>query len=161
MKVIFLDFNSVLDTNIKMNEINYDNLQRLKRIVMETGAKIVISSSIKNSYYMTGVYSQMLQMVLYRLISEGFDVVGMTKYLENRELEIATYLMEHKDIENYCIIDDDYDMESMKEHMVKLPNQIENGQMGLDEYHTEMAINILGRIPKEEKEMKLKLASKM
>lgn len=161
MKVIFLDFNGVLDTNIKMNEINYDNLQRLKRIVMETGAKIVISSSIKNSYYMTGVYSQMLQMVLYRLISEGFDVVGMTKYLENRELEIATYLMEHKDIENYCIIDDDYDMESMKEHMVKLPNQIENGQMGLDEYHTEMAINILGRIPKEEKEMKLKLASKM
>lgn len=161
MKVIFLDFNGVLDTNIKMNEINYDNLQRLKRIVMETGAKIVISSSIKNSYYMTGVYSQMLQMVLYRLISEGFDIVGMTKYLENRELEIATYLMEHKDIENYCIIDDDYDMESMKEHMVKLPNQIENGQMGLDEYHTEMAINILGRIPKEEKEMKLKLASKM
>ena len=161
MKVIFLDFNGVLDTNIKMNEINYDNLQRLKRIVMETGAKIVISSSIKNSYYMTGVYSLMLQMVLYRLISEGFDVVGMTKYLENRELEIATYLMEHKDIENYCIIDDDYDMESMKEHMVKLPNQIENGQMGLDEYHTEMAINILGRIPKEEKEMKLKLASKM
>ena len=76
-------------------------------------------------------------------------------------IEIATYLMEHKDIENYCIIDDDYDMESMKEHMVKLPNQIENGQMGLDEYHTEMAINILGRIPKEEKEMKLKLASKM
>ena len=151
MKVIFWDFNGVLDTNIKMNEINYDNLQRLKRIVMETGAKIVISSSIKNSYYMTGVYSQMLQMVLYRLISEGFDIVGMTKYLENRELEIATYLMEHKDIENYCIIDDDYDMESMKEHMVKLPNQIENGQMGLDEYHTEMAINILGRIPKEEK----------
>lgn len=160
MKVIFLDFNGVLDTNIKMNEIDYDNLQRLKYIVAETGAKIVISSSIKNSYYLTGVYSQMLQKVLFRLVSEGLDVIGLTPYLENRELEISTYLSEHSEIENYCILDDDYDMESMKEHMVKLPPQIMEGQVGLDNYYMEKAIDILGRIPKKEEEMILSLTPK-
>lgn len=47
MKVIFLDFNGVLDTYENMDEINPDNLQRLKHIANETEAKIVISSSSK------------------------------------------------------------------------------------------------------------------
>ena len=45
MNVIFLDFNGVLDTYENMDEINEGNLQRLKHIVDETNAKIVISSS--------------------------------------------------------------------------------------------------------------------
>ena len=44
MKVIFLDFNGVLDTYDNMDEINPDNLNRLKHIVDETNSKIVISS---------------------------------------------------------------------------------------------------------------------
>lgn len=54
MNVIFLDFNGVLDTYENMDEINKENLQRLKHITEETNAKVVISSSLKNSYYYTG-----------------------------------------------------------------------------------------------------------
>lgn len=54
MKVIFLDFNGILDTWCEMDVINYDNLQRLKRIVNETDSKIVISSSIKTGYVNSG-----------------------------------------------------------------------------------------------------------
>lgn len=46
MKVIFLDFNGVLDTYYSLDEIDKDNLLRLKKIVSDTGASIVISSSI-------------------------------------------------------------------------------------------------------------------
>lgn len=45
MNVIFLDFNGVLDTYENMDEINKENLQRLKHIIEETNAKVVISSS--------------------------------------------------------------------------------------------------------------------
>lgn len=48
MKLLFLDYNGVLYTSINMNEIDYLNLQRLKIIIEETGAKIVLTSSIKN-----------------------------------------------------------------------------------------------------------------
>ena len=47
-KVIFLDFNGVLDTRLCMDDINEDNLKRLQHIVSETGAEVVISSSLKN-----------------------------------------------------------------------------------------------------------------
>ena len=36
MNVIFLDFNGVLDTYENIDEINIDNLKRLKNIVDET-----------------------------------------------------------------------------------------------------------------------------
>lgn len=47
MKVVFLDYNGVLDTSVNMDEVDYLNLQRLKKIIKETGAKIVLTSSIK------------------------------------------------------------------------------------------------------------------
>lgn len=145
MKVIFLDFNGVLDTNEKMDEINSDNLKRLKHIVEETNAKIVISSSIKRSYYYTGKYSKMLIELINRITEEEMEVIGITPNAKTREEEIQDYLNEHPEIENFCIIDDDYDMESFKSHMVKLPCQIEVGQMGLDDYHMNMAIEILNK----------------
>lgn len=36
MKVIFLDFNGVLDTYERMDEINFDNLERLKFIINQS-----------------------------------------------------------------------------------------------------------------------------
>lgn len=57
MNVIFWDFNGVLDTYENIDKINKENLQRLKYIVDETNAKVVISSFLKNSYYYTGYFS--------------------------------------------------------------------------------------------------------
>ena len=107
MKVMFLDFNGVLDTYYNMDEINIDNLKRLK-----------------NSYFYTGRF---------------------TKHLE----EIEDYLSTNNEIENFCIIDDDYDMEKFKDYLVKLPSQMKEGQMGLDDEHMLMAIKILNNNKKK------------
>lgn len=60
MKVIFLDFNGVLDTNTNMDIIDKDNLLRLKKIVDETNSNVVISSSLKNNSYKEGKYTENL-----------------------------------------------------------------------------------------------------
>ena len=145
MKVIFLDFNGVLDTYEKMNEIDSENLKRLKKIVDLTGAKIVISSSIKNSYWYLGCMSTMLKMLVDTLTENGMEVIGFTPLCKSREEEIISYLESNDDISNYVILDDDYDMPLLQDHLVKLPSQsIGITQTGLQDEHVEEAINILG-----------------
>ena len=68
MKVIFLDINGVFDTYEKMDEIDSINLQRLKNIVDKIGAKVVISSSLKNSYYETGHFSQYFLYIVRKIL---------------------------------------------------------------------------------------------
>lgn len=143
MKVVFLDFNGVLDTYDNMDEINFSNLKRLKHIIDETNSKVVISSSKKDSYYYTGHLSESLLSIIRELEKENIEVIGITPKATTREQEIQLYLDLHPDIENFCIIDDDYEMESFKDNIVKLPSQMEEGQMGLDDYHMNMAIEIL------------------
>ncbi len=65
MKVIFLDFNGVLDTYYSLDEIDKDNLLRLKKIVSDTGASIVISSSI-------------IKELINILLENDIDVTGIT-----------------------------------------------------------------------------------
>ena len=145
MNVIFLDFNGVLDTHENIDEININNLQRLKHIVDVTNSKVVISSSLKNSYYYTGHYSRHLQNIVNEIENIGIEIIGITPKAKTREEEIKMYLSHHPEIDNYCILDDDYDMESLKENLVKLPSQMENDQMGLDEHYMNKAIKILSR----------------
>lgn len=146
MKVIFLDFNGVLDTWFEMDKINYDNLQRLKWIVRETEAKVVLTTSNKRSYVTSGVMNPIMVMLTTRLMEEGIDVIGVTPNADTREHEIMLYLYEHPEIENYVIIDDDYDMEKLADHLVKLPCQnIGQEQLGLQKEHAEKAIKILGK----------------
>ena len=121
MKVIFLDSNGVLDTHDNMDEINYNNLQRLKCVVNETNAKVVISSSLKNSYYYTGHLSKHLQEIIKQIENEGIEVIDITPKAKTREEEIELYLHEHPEIENFCIIYDDYEMNNLKDNLVKLP----------------------------------------
>lgn len=130
MKVIFLDFNGVLDTSEKMDIVDMDNLRILREIVDRMNAKIVISSSIKNAYYYAGKHSKIMNYLLETLINYGVEIYGITPRKETREEEIQEYLLKHKEIDDYLIIDDDYFFESMKEHMVKLIPQ-ECGGNGL------------------------------
>lgn len=146
MNVIFLDYNGVLDTNDNMDVINLDNLQRLKYIVDETNSKVVLTTSKKNSFYITGVLNQKLQEDIKLMENTGIEVIGITPKANTREEEIELYLSAHLEVENFCIIDDDYEMEKFADNLVKLPNQIEDGQMGLDDYHMNVAIKILKRI---------------
>jgi len=145
MKVVFLDFNGVLDTCENMDQIDKENLERLKYIVDKTGAKIVISSSLKNSYYFTGHFSKHLQKIIQEIESVGIEIIGITPYVGDREKEIELYLAGHPEIDTYCILDDDYEMEALKENLVKLPPQMQIGQDGLNDEHVDLAIKILNK----------------
>lgn len=145
MNVIFLDINGVLDTYDNMDVIDTGNLNRLKQLVDMFNAKVVISSSLKNSFYLTGHYSKLLQGIMDTLLEAGIDVLGITPRGNSREEEIKMYLSHHPEISNYCILDDDYDMESLKEHLVRLPMQMSEGQKGFTQEYMDQAIGILGR----------------
>lgn len=144
MNVIFLDFNGVLDTYENIDVIDIGNLNRLKELVEMFDAKVVISSSLKNTFYYTGHYSKMFQGIIETLLESGIDVIGITPKCKTREEEIQLYLRNHPEISNYCILDDDYDMDSLSEHLVKLPAQMEENQKGFTEEYLVKAIRILG-----------------
>ena len=143
MKVIFLDFNGILDTCVKPNVIDYDNLQRLKQIVIKTNAKIVISSSIKNQFLITGVYGKVLKSLLEVFVIEGIEVIGMTEMMENREFEITSYLLNHDDITDFVILEAKEELSTFKDKVVKLQNPNYSEYMGLDDYDVKKAISIL------------------
>lgn len=145
MNVVFLDINGVLDTHENMDVIDHGNLSRLKQLIDMFDAKVVISSSLKNTFYLTGHYSRLLQGIIDTLLASGIDVVGITPQGSNREEEIKMYLSNHPEISNYCILDDDYDMESLREHLVKLPMQMNEGQNGFTQEYLDKAVGILGR----------------
>lgn len=146
MNVVFLDFNGVLDTFENMDVIDVDNLNRLKKIVDLSNSKVVLTTSNKNIFYYSGQIRGILKYLIDSLLSVGIDVIGMVPMLSNREDEIIAYLMEHPEVENYVILDDDYDMPRLSSHLVKLPSQmIGFEQKGLEDVHVEKALNILGK----------------
>ena len=73
-----------------------------------------------------------MQNLINVLHSYDIEVLGYTKELNSREEEIIDYLKTHPEITNYCILDDDYFFESMKEHQIKLTSQMDGGN-GLQE----------------------------
>lgn len=144
MKVIFLDFNGVLDNSENFNIVDPDNLAILKEVIDETGAKVVISSSIKNTYFYAGHHNRVMEYLIDVLTENNIEISGLTPWLKNREKEIQDYLENNQDVEEYCILDDDYFFESMKEHMVKLKHQLLGGN-GLKEIDKNQIIKILKR----------------
>lgn len=145
MKVIFLDFNGVLDTWENMDIVDPQNLQRLKNIVDQTGAKIVISSSVKTSYFFTGTFNVVFLHLVDSLKKANIEVVGMTPLARGRETEITMYLESHPEIENFCILDDEGEMEPYKDNFVKLPIQSAEYPNGLNDEQMNLAIAILNR----------------
>lgn len=142
MKVIFLDFDGVITT--PNGNLSTEKMNLVERIIKETGARIVISSSWR---------SCSLEKTLETLSKEMFSlskyVVGITKrlyimdgdgecYGSLRGIEIAEYVDSHN-VENYVIIDDDLDMLlEQKKYLVKI-----NTFLGLQESDIEKAIKIL------------------
>lgn len=145
MKVIFLDFNGVLDTWENMNIVNQDNLMRLKKIVEETQAQIVISSSVKTSFFFTDQFNEVYKYLLFSLQEAALEVLGITPLARGKEQEIKAYLDSHPEVENFCILDDDYEMPSFKEHIVKIPLQSKEYPNGLTDEHVDEAIAILNK----------------
>lgn len=135
MKVIFLDFNGVLDTYDNFDVIDKSNLYVLVDAINLTDSKVVITSSNKDYFYRNGKHNEIMKNLINILHEYNVEVLGYTKKLGSREEEIIDYLYNHPEIEHYCIIDDDYFFESMANHMIKLTSQMDGGN-GLKETST-------------------------
>ena len=147
MKVIFLDFDGVINNWETFEGVNLENLLNLKKIVDKTNAKIVVTSSKKYDFQRNVNLISYEKSVCYNvyvkaIMCVGLDVYDYTEYINgDREQEILQYLQNHKDITEYLILDDDYVIESLKEHEVYL-----DLYKGITEEHIEPSINILNGI---------------
>lgn len=148
MNIIFLDVDGVLNSDefrterymilkraVKAEEF-FDPtcLKCLKKIVEETDAKIVVTSSAMiNDMDLLGK----------KLGEYGISVLDKTAhYGDRRGTQIREWLSEHNDVENYIILDDDYFMDypGLDDHIVK--TSFYSGR-GLNESHVQKAIKLL------------------
>lgn len=156
-KYIFLDIDGVLNSNFFFIErsqsdrwkeayekypqeiahgvcsIDERTVNRLNRIIKETGAKIVVSSSWRHDPYLQSIFS------VVGIEATIFDITPLSQSRIRGE-EIQAWLCQHPEPCKYVILDDDCDM---------LPEQypyfIQTDclKWGLDDNDVELAIKIL------------------
>lgn len=143
MKIIFLDFDGVITIPPKWY-IRPEKIKWIKKIVDETGAKIVVSSSWRMS-----TVEKTKDIILDRpkrcprnkmlqwFVDNLYDVTHTYKGLRGEE--IKDWLNDHPEVENYVIIDDDGDMlDEQIYHFVQT-----NYEHGIGESEAIYAIKIL------------------
>ena len=147
MKVIFLDFDGVITIPPKWY-LKADKIKWIKRIVDETAAKIVVSSSWRmqtvEETRKSMIYKEKRcprNKMLYWLIDNLYDVTPWVGLGNGRGGEIQQYLNNHPEIDNYVIIDDDGDMwDSQLYHFVQT-----NYEDGITETEAIRAIKVLNK----------------
>lgn len=149
MKIIFLDFDGVITIPPKWN-LNANKIKLIKKLVEETNAKIVISSSWRHSNLEDTIKSIIgytkkcpKTKMFYWLIDNIYDITPHfcdNKYKNTgRGGEIQTWLDKHPEVENYIIIDDDSDMlNSQLYHFIQT-----DYQTGFTEHEYELAYKVL------------------
>ena len=147
MRVIFLDVDGVLN-NDESSELTKDYwtkpedclIKKLKKIVDETDAQIVLSSDwrLDRDEEEEDFHYLALVKMLYKY---NLGILDFTPYLGNvsRGTEISEYLSDHEDeIESFVILDDRCDMEPVKDNLVKT-----NPRIGLTDEDVKEAIKML------------------
>lgn len=156
MKIIFLDIDGVLNSHIYdgerdwkvLSDIDETRLPLVKKLVDETGAKIVLSSSWRSHWSVDpqlcdddGVY-----------INKTFEKYGLEifdktpefdRYVERHD-EIKSYLADRGEkIESFVIIDDSpFGWNELNDFFVKTNPHFGRG---LEEIHVKRAIEILNK----------------
>lgn len=156
MKIIFLDIDGVLNSaeffarrhkatglmqgGSRPQSINPDALRRLERLVEETGAEIVVSST-----WRIGRTKQDLQKLLRMAGFKYWNlIIGRTpttnSFNERRGREIKLWLDQHVGEEEprFVILDDDSDMDELLDHLVKSANK-----RGLTDEEVDAAVAML------------------
>jgi hypothetical protein len=133
LKVLFLDIDGVLNSrdwylrrdrdaeDRPLNELDPDAVRRLERLLQETSAKVVVSSTWRILHKLPTIWRLMRQ--------KGLSLESARLFLDKtpvsrsrfRGEEIQEWLRAHEgEIEGYAIVDDDSDMlEAQKPHFVK------------------------------------------
>jgi hypothetical protein len=146
MNIIVLDVDGVLNMHGSggLYTLNKKRLRLLDKIVKETDAKVVVSSTWRIDY-------QHMRKLRNCLGYRGIKIVGVTDQLGKsasgeryyRGHEIQKWLDEHPEVNNYVILDDDSDM---------LDSQLRNfvqtdGKIGLTDTLAYRAAYILNNGP--------------
>jgi len=146
IKVIFLDVDGVLNSDKTMRVtknncafVGARQMKNLRRIVKETGAKVVLSSDWRydrDDPVLNGDFLELKR----ELFKYGIRLYGFTPELPSahRGAEIDRWLQEHEEVENFVILDDRTDIEPNKSHWVQTVMS-----SGLDAGKTEEAIKII------------------
>lgn len=160
MKIIFLDIDGVLNcTDAPMNNdcfVDDDKIMLLKRIVDETGANIVLTSSWRDGWYDQDlgehtVIRELYETLVRKLAEYDLELMDKTSRLGTyRRDEIESWMTEcGEKIEAYVILDDleAWHFEGMTDRFVKADRRV-----GLTEQLATMAINVLngGRMDEDE-----------
>lgn len=146
MNIIFLDIDGVLNSHRKLKEV-YDKthkphsgynypfdelcLENLKTLVEATNSKIVITSTWRKD-------KEGREKLIQALKEYELDqrIIGYTPILhQKRGIEIKSYLDTLETQPNFIILDDDTDMESLIDYLIKT-----NIQVGLTKENIEEAI---------------------
>jgi len=109
MKVIFLGVDGVLNSK-GTSTLDETYINRLKQIINETGAKVVLASSWKNMIYYPDMYDDSEKIQLDELMSKhGIEFIGLLPDLseDKRDIEVLEWMSNKRDkIESFVIIDD-------------------------------------------------------
>lgn len=161
MKAIFLDIDGVLnDSNTikrvkesgKRIKINEEMLKRLVKIVKETNAKIVLSSTWrgffdKQNNKIIPIYEEgyLLENLFQKHDLHFFDITPFDEN-RNRTKEINIYLNNHPEIEDFIIIDDEtFEDPNLTCKHIKTFYFGDEDKTGLCDYHVSLAITMLNQ----------------
>jgi hypothetical protein len=131
MKIVFLDFDGVLNSHVFLTESVRDRegewdgnehkmldpkaVSRVNAVLERTGARVVISSSWRHGWP--------IERLKEILTAAGFvgEVIDYTpRYGKDRGHEIDEWLQDHDEGHDpFVILDDDSDMSHMTKHLVK------------------------------------------
>lgn len=129
MNVIFCDIDGTINPITYRGEDDFDGikLEILSDICTLTNSSLVLTSSWKLSGHVEKLKER------FKILFAVYDIdfLGFTPDVPNpnrahggemwKEWDIAYYLYLHPEVEHYCILDDeDYDLQSLKDKLVKV-----------------------------------------
>lgn len=135
MKVIFLDFDGVLNTNSD-REISNDKLKLLSELVSKTGADVVLSSSWRYGWNKPELNKPGTRIYrLKQLLKDNDIVIKDTIGLDlTKSIQIKNYLNTNM-ISNYIVLDDE---------PIDIVNLVQtNGDVGLTQLDCQKASQLL------------------
>lgn len=149
MKIIFLDIDGVLNSDRydrKKSEadgnIDKSRLPLLKRLIDETGARTVLSSSWREHWEReASEMSDAGKELSLIFLQAGIKIFDKTPFLSSRKEEINHWLSLHPEVEGFVILDDNiFGWGELSDYVIKTNNR--NGK-GLEEEHIIKAKKIL------------------
>ncbi len=148
MKVIFLDFDGVLNSEKYLRKVGETGvvidparMSLLKEIVDKTGAKIVLTTSWREHWEKNATDNNICKTINDIFKKHGLEIFDKTpKQNTKREDEIKSWLDAHPEVANFVVLDDMFlSAEFLDGHFVKTSFYFN----GLDEQDVKNAIEIL------------------